>query len=255
MGEEEEGSSGRSSTKSGTKRGRSSTSSTSQRSTRQKNELTTEEEEEEEREEEENKHPGQWLYNEAAAYWQGSDFKSINPERARVMMEASAYSGFPTAVASCHCIGWNGLEQNFKKSFEMFLKIVNESDNDHWAQYMLGECYDNGYGTAQDDDKSFEFYTKSAEQGNSRAMNCLGDCYRFGWGCECNFTKAFELYEKSAKLGHSYGMYSVGYSYEYGTSGVTKDLNKAKEWYIKGAAQGYVKAQAALDRLNQGELF
>ena len=33
-------------------------------------------------------------------------------------------------------------------------------------------------------------------------------------------------------------------------NGVTKDLNKAKEWYTKAAAQGHKKAQTHLDRLN-----
>ena len=32
--------------------------------------------------------------------------------------------------------------------------------------------------------------------------------------------------------------------------GVTKDVNQAREWYTKAAAQGYANAQTALDRLN-----
>jgi TPR repeat protein len=31
---------------------------------------------------------------------------------------------------------------------------------------------------------------------------------------------------------------------------VTKDLNKAKEWYTKAAAQGHEKAQNQLDKKN-----
>ena len=38
--------------------------------------------------------------------------------------------------------------------------------------------------------------------------------------------------------------------YKYGI-GMTKDLNKAKEWYTKAAAQGDTDAQQALDVLNQ----
>ena len=33
-------------------------------------------------------------------------------------------------------------------------------------------------------------------------------------------------------------------------SGVAKDVNKAKEWYAKGAAQGNTPAQTQLDLLN-----
>ena len=45
-------------------------------------------------------------------------------------------------------------------------------------------------------------------------------------------------------------MYNVGCSYKYG-EGVTKDLNKAKEWWTKAAAQGVERAQSQLDRLNE----
>ena len=173
----------------------------------------------------------------------------MDKERGRMMIEASASSGYPMAVAECHYNGWNGLKQDFKKGFEMYLKIEKETNGDHWAQYMLGECYENGNGTDQDHNK-FEFYTKSAEQGNFLAMNNVGNCYYMGEGCDQNYTKAFEWYEKSANLGHSTGMYNVGICYENGKR-VTKDLNKAKEWYAKAAAQGDAEAQEKLDKLNQ----
>ena len=116
---------------------------------------------------------------------------------------------------------------------------------------MLGVCYRYGQGTAdQDHNKALEFYTKSAEQGNSIAINNVGFCYYSGLGCDQNYTKAFEWYEKSAKLGHSTGMLWVPHYYKYGI-GMTKDLNKAKEWYAKAAAQGDAEAQEKLDKLNQ----
>jgi len=64
-------------------------------------------------------------------------------------------------------------------------------------------------------------------------------------------TKAFDyiLYEKSAHLGHNTAMYNLGTCYE-GGRGVTKDLNQARDWYTKAAAQGYyANAQPQLDRL------
>jgi len=54
------------------------------------------------------------------------------------------------------------------------------------------------------------------------------------------------LYEQSALLGDSTGMYNLSICYEEG-EGVTKDLNKAKEWYTKAAAQGYEAAQTKLN--------
>ena len=197
-------------------------------------------------------HSGQWLYEEGIGYFYGSDFKKEDSERGQMMIEVSASSGFPMAVAECHFCGWNGLEEDEKKAFEMYLKIEKETNGYHWAQRSLGVCYRNGYGTEQDYDKCFEFATKAAEQGNGLAMHGLGICYKIGQGCEKNDTKSFEWHEKSAQLGDSHAMYWCGVSYKDGT-GVTKDVNKAKEWLTKAVAQNNVDAQEALDELNSVE--
>ena len=74
------------------------------------------------------------MYEEGQAYRYGSDFKKVDDDRGQMMIEASASSGFPMAVAYCHLFGWNGLKKDFKKAFEMYLKIEKETNGDHWAQ-------------------------------------------------------------------------------------------------------------------------
>jgi TPR repeat protein len=74
--------------------------------------------------------------------------------------------------------------------------------------YMIGSCYEHGFGTGQDSTKAFEWYNKSTEQGNSSATYHLGYCCHLGQGVDEDKTKAFEWYEQSALLGHSiYYMY------------------------------------------------
>ena len=199
-------------------------------------------------------HPGQWLYEEGMAYRQGLDFKTIDKERGRLMIEASASSGFRMAVAYCHYAGWNGLKQDLKKAFDMFVKIEKETNGYHWAQNCLGECYEYGYSVGKDDKKRFEYYSLSAEQSNCLAMHSLGYCYDKGIGKDVNKTKAFEWYEKSAKLGNGAAMCNVGTYYEEEIRVVTIDLNKAKEWYIRSAAQGDKDAQTVLDELKDKEI-
>jgi len=194
-------------------------------------------------------HAGQWLYEEGMAYYYGSNFKNKDLKRGHLMIEASASSGFPMAVAFCHYRGWNCLEKDQKKGIDMFVKIEQETSGYHWAQYLLGKCYRHGRGIDQDHTKTFEWYTTSSEQGNSFAMNSLGVCYQLGEGCDQNFTKAVELYEKSANSGYSAAMSNLGKCYIKGR-GVTKDVNQAREWYTKAAAQGHATAQTKLDQLN-----
>ena len=186
-------------------------------------------------------HAGQWLYKEGMAYYFGFNLKKRDQKRGQLMIEASASSGFLMAVAFCHYWGWNGMEKDFKKTFGMFVKIEQETNGYHWAQWLLGDCYDFGCGIDQDYTKAVEWYTKSSEQENSVAMCDLGFCYETGQGCDQNSTKAAEWYEKSANLGYSSAMYKLGIYYEEGR-GVTKDLNKAREWYTKALAQGHAIA-------------
>jgi TPR repeat protein len=148
--------------------------------------------------------------------------------------------------------GWNCMKRDLKKAFEMFVKIEQETNGYHWAQYMLGICCRYGHGTDQDHTKAVEWYTKSSEQENSLAMNNLGVRYKNGQGCDQNDTKAVEWYEKSANSGYCRGMFNLGICYEEG-DGVIKDVNKAREWYTKAAAQGRAGAQTQLDQLLEVE--
>ena len=193
-------------------------------------------------------HPGQWLYEEGMYHLNGSDFKNIDKDRGQLMIEASASSGFPMAVAYCHFYGWNGLKHDIKKAFDMFVNIEKETNGYHWAQNMLGVCYQFGVGVDKDVKKAFKYYSSSSEQGNSAAMNSLGYCYDNGKGTDVNRNKAFEWYEKSANLGDCSAMYNVGFTFQYGF-GVTKDSKKAKEFYTKAAAQGEPNSQTRLNNL------
>jgi TPR repeat protein len=194
-------------------------------------------------------HAGQWLFEEGCAYWFGLNFKKTDKNCGQSMMEASASSGFPMAMTECHYMGWNGVKKDQKKAFEMFVKIEQETNGYHWAQYILGDCCRGGNGTDDDDTKAVEWWTKSSEQENCLAMCNLGVRYEMGEGCEKNQTKAVEWYEKSAHLGYSAAMFNLGNSYTDGR-GVTKDLNQAREWYTKAVAQGSANAQTQLDRVN-----
>jgi len=73
-------------------------------------------------------HAGQWLYEEGMAYWDGLNFKIKDQNRGQLMIEASASSGFPLAVADCHYLGWNGTEKDFNCQ-------VNKKPMD-WVQFV-----------------------------------------------------------------------------------------------------------------------
>jgi TPR repeat protein len=221
------------------------------------------------------------LYEKGLAQVLGMNFQKKDIPGGQLMIVKSAAAGFPMAVAHCHLYGlkqgkkrkretdinykkrrvkagkretdMNYNKRRLKTAFKMLVTIEKQTHY-HWSQYSLGVCYDNGYGTKKNYTKAVEWYSKSSEQKNPFAMINLGACYQHGEGVDEDKTKGFELYEQSALLGCSGAMTNVGGCYEDGRwqdgEGVTKDLNKAKEWYTKGAAQGNADSQNKLDALN-----
>ena len=195
-------------------------------------------------------HPFQWLFEGGYTWWNGTaQYRHMNAHRCQSMIEASAFAGFPMAEVYCHLNGWNGLKKDEKKAFEMCVTI-NESNEYSFAQYQLGECYEEAKGTAEDMNKSFKWYYKSAVQGNCAAMNNVGYCYETGEGVEQDQTKAFEWYEKSALMGVRNSMFNVGVWYEEGKGEVTINVDKARQWYARAHAQMHLEAKKALDQLN-----
>ena len=108
---------------------------------------------------------GQLLFEEGFDLFKGLNFKKIDKERGRQMVEAAATVGFRVAVGYCFYKGWGG--------------------------------------RAQDDDKAFEVFSAAAEQGYTRAVVCLGHCYKNGQGVEKNPSEAVKLYTQAADKGYA----------------------------------------------------
>lgn len=137
----------------------------------------------------------------------------------------------------------------YENALEWYLKAGN------YAEYInpklfnrIGEMYIFGQGVEKDNKKAFEWYTKSATQGNALGQSNLGTMYHNGLGVEKDFTKAIEWYEKAANQGDAYSQNRLGIMYSQGL-GVEKDYKKAAEWYTKAANNGDASAQNNLGNL------
>ncbi len=139
--------------------------------------------------------------------------------------------------------GQNGKEENNDKAFKFARKaaICNNAD----GQYLLGECYLNGYGTSKNYDKAFSWLEKSAKQDNIYAQNSVGYCYEYGYGVEKDYKEAFKWYKKSADQGYALAQCNLGICYQTGR-GTEKDYDEAFYWYKEAADQGYARAQCNL---------
>ncbi|MFA9196804.1 MAG: SEL1-like repeat protein [Aliarcobacter sp.] len=90
--------------------------------------------------------------------------------------------------------------------------------------------------------QSYEWFIKSAEQGNKYAYYCLGICYLRGIGVELDYTKAQENLIKSADLGYCEAQYRVAKK----LLGSNQKTNIAKGLkYLSSAADtGHIDAEA-----------
>lgn len=117
---------------------------------------------------------------------------------------------------------------------------------DKIGQFNLGLIYEDGKGTPVDEQKAKDLYTKSAEQGYSRAMTQLaGINFRLQ-----NIEQALHWYKKAAALGESGAQYHLGLLSETAV-GTKLDFAEAVKYYQLSSDQGNEKAKLALARMYQ----
>ena len=118
------------------------------------------------------------------------------------------------------------------------------------AQYICGEMYDDGKGTAVDYAKALYWYEKAAKQNHLLAQLECRKMYEKGEGTAVDEAKALYWLEKAAEQGNPYDQYECGKMYDDGRGlrhgGTPKDKDKAAKalyWYEKAAEQGHEDAQ------------
>ncbi len=148
-------------------------------------------------------------------------------------------------LGNCYERGY-GVTQDYIEAVRWYRKAAKQGDG--YAQYNLGVIYYHGRGVTKNYTEAVKWYRQSAVQGNSSAQCNLGWCYIEGNGVAKNYTEAVSWFRKSAEQGNAYGQDNLGYCYENGY-GVGKNMTEAIYWYKKAAAQGHSDAKGALDRL------
>ncbi|GAB3629546.1 Secretory immunoglobulin A-binding protein EsiB [Pandoraea terrae] len=119
------------------------------------------------------------------------------------------------------------------------------------AQYVYGKMFDDGYVVGKSIPDANRWYEKAAKQGHTQAQAAIANEYFIGRGVPRDYRIAFEWYAKAAQGGDLPSQYIVASYYERGYGVVTPDLDQARVWYARAAAQGDVAARGKLDALNR----
>ena len=134
------------------------------------------------------------------------------------------------------------------------------------AQFLLGQLYywAEWYDYVNCDySKAAYWYNEAASQNYTPAYNRIGVCYKEGTGVEKSLTKAFEFFMKGAEAGNKWAQLNLGDCYKDGVKYYIlgdgdiyyyidkshPDIEQAKYWWGKAAAQGNETAKNRLQKI------
>ncbi|KAJ5612246.1 hypothetical protein N7510_005440 [Penicillium lagena] len=123
-----------------------------------------------------------------------------------------------------------------------------------FSQFRLGTAYEYGLMNCPVDNRmSIIWYTRAAAQGEHQSELALSGWYLTGSEgiLQQNDTEAYLWARKAATAGLAKAEYAMGYFSEVGI-GVQANLDDAKRWYWRAAAQGFPKARERLEDLKRG---
>lgn len=164
----------------------------------------------------------------------------------------------------------DGIPRDNQKCYEWAQKAAAQGIGD--AMGTIGRYYDDGYIFSPDLEKAREWYLKAvctgndfyissleriekkiygaplnyekvAQNGDVYAMCYLAYKYRYGIGVQRDKQKAFELHQKAAESGNALALYRLGHVYHWDKH----DHEKAREWYLKAANQGFFPAKEVIE--------
>ncbi|ORY00686.1 HCP-like protein [Basidiobolus meristosporus CBS 931.73] len=121
------------------------------------------------------------------------------------------------------------------------------------SQFKLGCSYEYGTITCPvDPRRSIAWYTRAAEQGDPESELALSGWYLTGADgiLQQSDTEAYLWARKAADKYLAKAEYAIGYYSEVGI-GVQQDLEEARRWYMRAAAQGNKRAMQRLSELKK----
>jgi len=134
----------------------------------------------------------------------------------------------------------NGLEQDYLKAFQWFLKAAEQGHGD--AQYNLAFAYANGVGTQRNMEKAIEWYGKSADQGVALAQYVLAKILIDEKHKAKDYSKGLKLLQKASDQGLDLAQYDLGTYYLEGRI-VEVNTKIGIEYLTLAAEQGNKDAQ------------
>lgn len=92
-------------------------------------------------------------------------------------------------------------------------------------------------------EQAADLYKRGAEQGDGTAALKLGLMIEAGKASPISYGSKSKWYLRACELGKEAGCHNSGNAYEYGHDGLSKDYDKAREYYRLAAEKGFMQSQ------------
>ena len=137
---------------------------------------------------------------------------------------------------------------------ELVLELIKHKDENLYARFVLGRCYDNGIGVKVNKQKAYELYKLPAKLGNMRARNLLAwVCFNANDEGTLGEFRASDMFKELIEQDVKNAYYGLGLCYFRGIGDadcchqlgklflegivVEKNDELAEEYLLKGVAQ------------------
>ncbi len=149
-------------------------------------------------------------------------------------------------LGAIYQLGKLGIPKNDKKSFEWYSRTAEQ--NHKWAQYRLAIMYESGISVQPDPQKAFEWMTNAADEEDAFGLYGLAHYYKTGLGTRKNINKAIKLYKQAVEKGLPHAMVSLGKLCALGRVR-GKNLDDGLTLLFKAESVGHKESSEVLGRL------
>ena len=208
-------------------------------------------------------------YKEACKLIYGKDSKLEDFQKAEQLLLSESQSGNVLAIYdlgklySTEKLGEKDEEKSFvyyKEALQGFMQIEPDSDfmfpyepkyegqimkpvdMHSYVWYRIGKMHCYGLGTEHDHEKAFDWFLKSAQEGNKFAQYSLANLYYYGNGVEKDLSQAFLRYRKSSVHGQPYASYIVAQMYSKGE--YVSQSEEIAQGFYKDALSGFLELES-----------
>jgi TPR repeat protein len=189
--------------------------------------------------------PAQYLLGRSYLIGKGVD---IDVVKAFELMKLAADQG--VLSAQIHLGQLLSVKKEFQHAFQYFQMASDQGSAE--GQFLMGSCYEKGFGVERDMKKAFELYKLSAEQGFVKSQVSLA--FFFSTGIENVVEKepaqALHYYQLADCQGCLAAKYDLGVMYFEG-NGVKRNLRKAMKFWNEAADFGFPKAYWHLGKCHE----